>query len=140
MDTLDLNLLKREKSNIDAIGSGDGFTTVWYKPNSLPENIAQWVDMARNAEGVNAGSISYIDFWGNSIVGNDSIEFSGQTDTNILRKELKDRNIDFIVINGEYENRPLKICFRMYRNEIGVTSYDNDPVNIGKLEKALHLL
>ena len=98
-----------------------------------------WISSLRNVSGIVAEYIYYSDLMNRSDEGSGNIQLDSQVTTEVMKLELKKRDVDLITLNCRFNDKPLVIGVDLRSNLVYLTIRKKTPINVELIEKVLNL-
>lgn len=99
----------------------------------------EWIYAAKNMEGLIVDYIYYSDLQNRSDEGSGNVQLNADVSLSEMINNYNNRDVDFISINGEYDNAPVVIGVDLRNRNIAVTTRKKIPADIKSIEKKLQL-
>lgn len=113
----------------------------FYTSNQITNNIeaVKWLYAVKDMEGLTVNYICYTDMMNRQDEGNDSIELSADVSLSEMIDNYNNRDVHFILINGEYKNAPVGIGVDLRDRTVRLGIRKKIPADIKSIEKKLQL-
>ena len=98
-----------------------------------------WVSSLRDVSGLVTEYIYYSDLINRSDEGSGNIQLDSQVTTEVMKLELKKRDVDLITLNCRFNDKPLVIGVDLRSNLVYLTIRKKTPINVELIEKVLNL-
>lgn len=102
-------------------------------------DIVDWISSLRNVNGLVVEYIYYSDLINRSDEGSGNIQLDAQVTAEVMKLELKKRDVDLITLNCRFNDKPLVIGFDLRSSLVYLTIRKKTPVNIEAIEGVLNL-
>lgn len=125
--------------SIKAIYSND-YTKHYYHLDLTPDDdLILEISAIRNTKGFKTNFIKCIDFYGKLGECDDSIKFDADASLNDMRKGLCNRSIDIVMLNGDFEDKPVTLSLDLLKKRFVILTDNDEPADVDKLERLLQL-
>lgn len=116
--------------------------TRYYTLKQVNSSMAavDWISSLRNVSGIVAEYIYYSDLMNRSDEGSGNIQLDSQVTAEIMKLELKKRDVDLITLNCRFNDKPLVIGVDLRSNLVYLTIRKKTPANVELIEKVLNLI
>ena len=113
----------------------------FYTSNQITNNIeaVKWLYAVKGMEGLTVNYICYTDMMNRQDEGNDSIKLSADVSLSEMIDNYNNRDVHFILINGEYKNAPVGIGVDLRDRTVRLGIRKKIPADIKSIEKKLQL-
>ena len=98
-----------------------------------------WISSLRDVSGLVTEYIYYSDLINRSDEGSGNIQLDSQVTTEVMKLELKKRDVDLITLNCRFNDKPLVIGVDLRSNLVYLTIRKKTPINVELIEKVLNL-
>ena len=128
-------MLIKEKSNKTSI-------TRYYRIQEVDSNLTalKWINSIKNLQCLDVNYIYYTDLLNRSDEGSQNIQFDSDVNIDTMKQELQKRDIDLIILNGRFYNKPFVIGVDLRSSLIYLTIRKSNQVNIELIEQKLKIL
>lgn len=110
-----------------------------FKKVNSSMTAVDWVSSLRNVSGLVTEYIYYSDLMNRSDEGSGNIQLDSQVTTEVMKLELKNRDVDLITLNCRFNDKPLVIGVDLRSNLVYLTIRKKTPINVELIEKVLNL-
>ena len=110
-----------------------------FKKVNSSMTAVDWVSSLRNVSGLVTEYIYYSDLINCSDEGSGNIQLDSQVTTEVMKLELKNRDVDLITLNCRFNDKPLVIGVDLRSNLVYLTIRKKTPINVELIEKVLNL-
>ena len=101
--------------------------------------VVDWISSLRDVSGLITEYIYYSDLMNRSDEGSGNIQLDSQVTTEVMKLELKNRDVDLITLNCRFNDKPLVIGVDLRSNLVYLTIRKKTPINVELIEKVLNL-
>lgn len=128
-------MLIKEKSNKTNI-------TRYYRIQEVDSNLTalKWINSIKNLQCLDVNYIYYSDLMNRSDEGSQNIQFDSDVNIDTMKQELQKRDIDLIILNCRFYNKPFVIGVDLRSSLIYLTIRKSNQVNIDLIEQKLKIL
>lgn len=99
----------------------------------------KWLYAVKDMEGLTVNYIRYTDMMNRQDEGNDSIKLNADVSLSEMIDNYNNRDVHFILINGEYKNAPVGIGVDLRDRTVRLGIRKKIPADIKSIEKKLQL-
>lgn len=110
-----------------------------FKKVNSSMTAVDWISSLRDVSGLITEYIYYSDLTNRSDEGSGNIQLDSQVTTEVMRLELKNRDVDLITLNCRFNDKPLVIGVDLRSNLVYLTIRKKTPINVELIEKVLNL-
>ena len=110
-----------------------------FKKVNSSMTAVDWISSLRDVSGLITEYIYYSDLTNRSDEGSGNIQLDSQVTTEVMKLELKNRDVDLITLNCRFNDKPLVIGVDLRSNLVYLTIRKKTPINVDLIEKVLNL-
>ena len=110
-----------------------------FKKVNSSMTAVDWISSLRDVSGLITEYIYYSDLTNRSDEGSGNIQLDSQVTAEVMRLELKKRDVDLITLNCRFNDKPLVIGVDLRSNLVYLTIRKKTPINVELIEKVLSL-
>ena len=110
-----------------------------FKKVNSSMTAVDWISSLRDVSGLITYYIYYSDLTNRSDEGSGNIQLDSQVTAEVMRLELKNRDVDLITLNCRFNDKPLVIGVDLRSNLVYLTIRKKTPINVELIEKVLNL-
>lgn len=100
----------------------------------------EWISSIRNIHGLYVEYIYYGDLMNRSDEGSNNVQLDAQVTIEIMKQELKTKDVDIIALNGTFVGKPLVIGVDLRSNLVYLVIRKRIPADVELIEKVLKLV
>lgn len=100
----------------------------------------EWINSIRNIHGLQVEYIQYGDLMNRSDEGSNNVQLDAQVTIEIMKQELKTKDVDIIALNGTFIGKPLVIGVDLRSNLVYLIVRKRRPADVELIEKVLKLV
>lgn len=110
-----------------------------FKKVNSSMTAVDWISSLRDVSGLITEYIYYSDLTNRSDEGSGNIQLDSQVTTEVMKLELKNRDVDLITLNCRFNDKPLVIGVDLRSNLVYLTIRKKTPITVELIEKVLNL-
>ncbi len=100
----------------------------------------EWISSIRNIHGLQVEYIQYGDLMNRSDEGSNNVQLDAQVTIEIMKQELKTKDVDIIALNGTFIGKPLVIGVDLRSSLVYLIVRKRRPADVELIEKVLKLV
>ena len=100
----------------------------------------EWINSIRNIHGLYVEYIYYGDLMNRSDEGSNNVQLDAQVTVEIMKQELKTKDVDIIALNGTFIGKPLVIGVDLRSSLVYLIIRERRPADVELIEKVLKLV